>query len=123
MQSNRESAKRSRMRKQKLLDDLMGQVSDLRKENEQILNCINITTQHFLNVEAENSILRAQMAELSHRLQSLNDIINSINTSSGIYDMDGFLETAENNFMNAPMSMSMLYVNQAIMANADNFQW
>ena len=105
MQSNRESAKRSRMRKQKLLDDLMRQVSDLRKENEQILNCISITTQHFLNVEAENSILRAQMAELSHRLQSLNDIINSINTSSGIYEMDGFLETAENFFMNAPMNM------------------
>ncbi|KAL9237466.1 hypothetical protein vseg_012010 [Gypsophila vaccaria] len=74
MISNRESARRSRMRKQKHLDDLTAQVGNLKKSNTQILNTINITTQHFLKVEAENSILRAQMLELSNRLQSLNDI-------------------------------------------------
>lgn len=75
MISNRESARRSRMRKQKHLDDLMAQVSTLRKENNQILTSMNVTTQHYLNVEAENSILRAQLSELSHRLESLNEII------------------------------------------------
>nr|AEO12092.1 putative bZIP-like DNA-binding protein [Capsicum annuum] len=75
MISNRESARRSRMRKQKHLDDLMAQVSTLRKENDQILTSMNVTTQHYLNVEAENSILRAQLSELSHRLESLNEII------------------------------------------------
>lgn len=75
MISNRESARRSRMRKQKHLDDLMAQVSTLRKENNQILTSMNVTTQHYLNVEAENSILRAQISELSHRLESLNEII------------------------------------------------
>ncbi|KAK4276552.1 hypothetical protein QN277_014687 [Acacia crassicarpa] len=85
MQSNRESAKRSRMRKQKQMDDLMGQVSELRKENSEILTSINITTQHFVRVEAENSVLRARMAELSHRLQSLNDILSYINTSTGVH--------------------------------------
>ncbi|KAL8166086.1 hypothetical protein V2J09_007585 [Rumex salicifolius] len=84
MESNRESARRSRMRKQKHLDDLTVQISDLRMKNTQILNTISFTTQQFLNVEAENSVLRAQMAELSHRLDSLNDILGFIHASSGV---------------------------------------
>ncbi|KAL0365548.1 UNVERIFIED_CONTAM: bZIP transcription factor 44 [Sesamum angustifolium] len=76
MISNRESARRSRLRKQKHLDDLMAQVAQLRKENHQILTGLNLTTQQYLNVESDNSILRAQAAELSHRLQSLNEIVS-----------------------------------------------
>ncbi|CAI9104560.1 OLC1v1003260C1 [Oldenlandia corymbosa var. corymbosa] len=83
MISNRESARRSRMRKQKHLDDLMAQVSQLRKENNQIITSINVTTQQYLNVEAENSVLRAQVAELCHRLQSLNEIIDFLNANHG----------------------------------------
>ncbi|KAL0325775.1 UNVERIFIED_CONTAM: bZIP transcription factor 44 [Sesamum radiatum] len=82
MQSNRESARRSRLRKQKHLDDLMAQVAQLKKENGQILSSINVTTQHYVNVEAENSVLRAQMMELTQRLQSLNEILNYINSST-----------------------------------------
>ena len=81
MQSNRESARRSRMRKQKHVNDLMAEVAQLSKENNQILTRISITTQHYHNVEAENSVLRAQMGELSQRLQSLNDILNCMNTN------------------------------------------
>ncbi|KAG9148065.1 hypothetical protein Leryth_003630 [Lithospermum erythrorhizon] len=36
------------------------------------------------HVEADNSVLRAQMMELSQRLQSLNEIINSMNTNNNI---------------------------------------
>ncbi|XP_051124474.1 bZIP transcription factor 44-like [Andrographis paniculata] len=82
MQSNRESARRSRLRKQKHLDDLAAQVAQLRDENQQILTSVNLTTQHYVNVEAENSVLKAQMMELSHRLQSLNEILNFINSST-----------------------------------------
>lgn len=117
MQSNRESAKRSRMRKQKYLDDLMGQVSDLRKENSEILTSINITTQHVVKVEAENSILRARMAELSHRLQSLNDILSYINTGTGVYETDSYSMRAAS-FMNP---MDTLFLNQPILASADTF--
>ncbi|XP_027357076.1 bZIP transcription factor 11-like [Abrus precatorius] len=111
-QSNRESARRSRMRKQNHLDDLTKQVSQLTKDNREILTSINITTQHYLNVEAENSVLRAQMGELSQRLQSLNDIINIINntTTTGSYERDCYLTSAQN-FMN------MHCLNQPI------FQW
>ncbi|PPS05943.1 hypothetical protein GOBAR_AA14710 [Gossypium barbadense] len=87
MISNRESARRSRMRKQKHLDDLVAQVSQLQNENHQILTRVSITTQRYLNVEAENSVLRAQANELSH------SFINPFN---------------------------LAYLNQPIMASADN---
>ncbi|KAH6823547.1 hypothetical protein C2S53_012309 [Perilla frutescens var. hirtella] len=82
MQSNRESARRSRQRKQKHLDDLNAQIAQLSKENNQILNAVNAATQHCVKVEAENSVIRAQMMELSQRLQSLNQILNRTTSSS-----------------------------------------
>lgn len=120
-QSNCESARRSRMRKQKHFDDLNVQVERLTKENSEILNRVNLITQHYVNVEAENCILRAQMGELSQRLQSLNDIISLINTTTttGICQNDCFLTIADN-FMNP---MNMHYLNQPIVASAEVFQW
>ncbi|KAF4383292.1 hypothetical protein F8388_009323 [Cannabis sativa] len=82
MLSNRESARRSRMRKQQHMDELVSQVGELKKDNSQIINSLNITNQMYLNLEAENSVLRAQMGELTHRLQSLNEIIDCINSST-----------------------------------------
>ncbi|KAI4295494.1 hypothetical protein L6164_035537 [Bauhinia variegata] len=121
MISNRESARRSRMRKQKHLDDLVAQVAELRKENQQILTSVNITTQQYLSVEAENSVLRAQAGELSHRLQSLNEIIDSLNASNGVFGVAGassstFINEPSNSFFNP---FNMAYLNQPIMASAD----
>ncbi|XP_073276964.1 bZIP transcription factor 44-like [Primulina huaijiensis] len=82
MESNRESARRSRMRKQKHLDDLTAEITQLTDGNSQILTNISATTQHYVNLEAENSILRAQMMELSQRLHSLNEILDFISSSS-----------------------------------------
>ncbi|XP_030950584.1 bZIP transcription factor 44-like [Quercus lobata] len=119
MQSNRESARRSRMRKQKHLDDLMGQVTQLSKDNNQILTSIKITTQHFMNIEAENSILRAQVVELSQRLESLNGILNFINTTSSVGGVYGTLQNttaaSADSFMDP---LNLLYHNQPIMASA-----
>ncbi|KAL3621266.1 hypothetical protein CASFOL_036178 [Castilleja foliolosa] len=78
MISNRESARRSRLRKQNHLDGLMAQVAELRKESQQIIAGLNATTQNYMSVEADNAILRAQMAELSHRLQSLDEIVSFV---------------------------------------------
>lgn len=71
------------MRKQKLQDDLTVQISDLTRENSQIVSSINITSQLYMSIEAENSILRAQMAELESRLQSLNEIVDFVNSGGG----------------------------------------
>ncbi|KAI9201074.1 hypothetical protein LWI28_017640 [Acer negundo] len=138
MQSNRESARRSRLRKQKHLDELMQEVTRFTRDNNQLLTSINITNQHLMTVEAENSILKAQFHELSQRLDSLNDILRFMSNSSGIFDTNhhdhdqihvgGGINTnfAENNsFMNNnPMDMMMMYHNQPIMAaSADMFHY
>ncbi|XVE67006.1 hypothetical protein DITRI_Ditri08aG0125500 [Diplodiscus trichospermus] len=123
MISNRESARRSRMRKQKHLDDLMAQLTQLQKENNQIITRINITTQHYLNVEAENSVLRAQANELSHRLESLNEIITFLNGSNGAsFDAQEIaLTEPAGSFLNP---FNLAHLNQPIMACADNmFQY
>lgn len=110
------------MRKQKHLDDLVAQVAQLRKENQQIIQSVTITTQHYTNIETENSILRAQASELSHRLQALNDIINFLNANTGVFgaagvgDSSTFSTEPIDSFMN-PWSLS--YLNQPIMATAD----
>ena len=138
MQSNRESARRSRMRKQQHLDELTAQVAQLRKENGQILTSINITTQHYMNVEAENSVLKAQMAELSQRLDSLTEILNYINgnnnsnsNNNGVFETEmagQLLQTgstaADHNssFMMNPWN-NLLYSNLPIMATADMLQY
>nr|QEO19225.1 putative bZIP transcription factor 11-like isoform X3 [Cymbidium ensifolium] len=88
MLSNRESARRSRMRKQKHLDDLMLQVGCLRQEKNQIFTAINVTSQHYIGVEAENSVLRAQTMELSNRLRCLTEIIHCM-TVDGAGDGSG----------------------------------
>ncbi|XP_068322083.1 bZIP transcription factor 11-like [Pyrus communis] len=83
MISHRKSARRLRMRKQKHLDDLTGQINQLKKENYQIISSLNITSQHYMNIEAENSALRAQADELNSRLQSLNEIASFLNATNG----------------------------------------
>ncbi|MBA0838444.1 hypothetical protein Goarm_004257 [Gossypium armourianum] len=128
MESNRESARRSRMRKQKHLDELMAQVTQLVKDNNQILTTINFTTQHYINMEAQNSVLRAQMMELSQRLESLNEILNYLNsgtnsnnsndgfeTSEGFETSDESFTTIISNHNNNPF----VIMNQPIMASSD----
>ncbi|XP_065868561.1 bZIP transcription factor 44-like [Euphorbia lathyris] len=130
MISNRESARRSRMRKQKHLDDLTAQISQLRKENQQLITSINITTQHFLNIDSDNSILRAQVGELTHRLQSLNEIINFLTANNTLLEdelNDGVFvaEPVADSFMNPLMNMGYHLNNHPIMASAsaDFFQY
>ncbi|TYG63187.1 hypothetical protein ES288_D06G008600v1 [Gossypium darwinii] len=129
MESNRESARRSRMRKQKHLDELMAQVTQLVKDNNQILTTINFTTQHYINMEAENSVLRAQMMELSQRLESLNEILNylnsvtnSNNSNDGFETSEGFETTSDESFTTIISNHNnnpFVIMNQPIMASSD----
>lgn len=84
MESNRESARRSRMRKQKELDDMLGHVSQLQGANKQLLVRIDSVQQKYSVVEADNTMLRAQIAELTERLQSLNSVLKVVEEVSGI---------------------------------------
>ncbi|XP_010911133.1 bZIP transcription factor 53 [Elaeis guineensis] len=84
MLSNRESARRSRMKKQHHLDDLINQAAQLRNENEHIVMQANLITQRYTELETENSVLRAQVMELTERLQSLNSVLHIFEEVSGM---------------------------------------
>ncbi|KAM1030041.1 hypothetical protein FF1_033939 [Malus domestica] len=113
---NRESARRSRMRKQKHLDDLTGQISQLEKENRQIISSLYIKSQHYMNIEAEKSVLRAQADELRSRLQSLNEIASFLNADNGGLHAAAADISCFNGFFD-PLSVSNL--NQPTMASGD----
>lgn len=120
MLSNRESARRSRQRKQKHLDELSAQVSQLRKENGQIVGALQATTNQLMGVAAENSVLRTQMVELTNRLQALNEILLSCTTLSS-HDDDGFSSCDDEMMM--MMMMMKPWIQQPVMASVDMFQY
>lgn len=64
MISNRESARRSRMRKQKHLDELWSQVVWLRNENHQLMDKLNHVSESHDRVSQENVQLREEASEL-----------------------------------------------------------
>ncbi|KAG1366274.1 bZIP transcription factor 11 [Cocos nucifera] len=117
MLSNRESARRSRMRKQKHLDDLMAQVGHLRKDNSQILAALHTATQRYLGVEADNSVLRTQMMELNTRLRSLDEILCYINGGAN----HGF--GANDDGFTRPWSFMAENGHQPVMASVDMFPY
>ncbi|XAR61409.1 hypothetical protein NMG60_11035101 [Bertholletia excelsa] len=84
MISNRESARRSRMRKQKLLGDLTGQVKQLQNENNDLAEKINDVANRCAAQEQQNNVLRAQIAVLTDRLRSLNSVLQIVGEVSGL---------------------------------------
>nr|XP_009799077.1 PREDICTED: ocs element-binding factor 1-like [Nicotiana sylvestris] len=71
MISNRESARRSRMKKQNLVQELTKEVSKLQAANRTIVAKIEETTERLTFCTAQNNVLRAQEIE-----KYLNDLIN-----------------------------------------------
>ncbi|XP_021768754.1 bZIP transcription factor 53-like [Chenopodium quinoa] len=83
MLSNRESARRSRMKKQQHLDELLKEVNQLKSQNSEIAQKTDVVTQHYIAFESENNVLRAQMMELTDRLRSLNSVLQFMQDASG----------------------------------------
>ncbi|KAK1356852.1 Common plant regulatory factor 6 [Heracleum sosnowskyi] len=84
MISNRESARRSRMKKQQRVDELFGETSRLQSQNKVVTDKINQATDMFVSVASENNVLRAQLSELSDRLYSLNTVLSIVEEVSGL---------------------------------------
>ncbi|XP_010523925.1 PREDICTED: bZIP transcription factor 53 [Tarenaya hassleriana] len=82
--SNRESARRSRMRKQKQMEDLINEVTALKNDNSDISKQIDAATRRCNEMEAQNNILRAQASELTDRLRSLNSVLRMVEEISGL---------------------------------------
>lgn len=68
MISNRESARRSRMRKQKHLDELWSQVLWLRNENHQLIDKLNQVSECHDRALQENAQLKEEASELRQML-------------------------------------------------------
>ncbi|KAI3452159.1 hypothetical protein Pfo_008824 [Paulownia fortunei] len=71
MISNRESARRSRMRKQKHLDELWSQVVWLRNENHQLIDKLNHVSESHDQVLQENAQLKEEASELRQMLTNM----------------------------------------------------
>lgn len=106
------------MKKQKHLDDLTAQIALLRRDSGQILARLQVTTQQCLGVEAENSVLRAQLDELTSRLDSLNEILNYINSGGGAAAAD-LVAGGDNGLMGNNWNLGYVANQQPIMASAD----
>lgn len=115
--SNRESARRSRMRKQQHLDELIGQEQQLQDENKKLREMIDGASQFYLNFASENNVLRAQVAELTDRLRSLNSVLQIASEVSGLaFDIPDIPDT-----LLEPWQMPCPV--QPIAASADMFQY
>ncbi|KAL7172023.1 hypothetical protein ACSBR2_031671 [Camellia fascicularis] len=83
MISNRESARRSRMKKQQHLDGLISQVTQLQNGNKLIEQKVNKVDNIYINLVSQNNVLRAQLVELTDRLCSLNSVLRVAEEVSG----------------------------------------
>ncbi|KAM1042362.1 hypothetical protein ACFX13_032149 [Malus domestica] len=83
MLSNRESARRSRMKKQKQIDDLTTEITRLEMSNNQVRQTVDARERSYNEIESANNVLRAQAMELTDRLQSLNSVLHIFEEVSG----------------------------------------
>ncbi|GAB2216599.1 hypothetical protein Droror1_Dr00024374 [Drosera rotundifolia] len=90
MISNRESARRSRMRKQKHMDELWSQVLWLRNENNHLVEKLNHITETHDRAVQENALLKEQQCELRQIVAALQ--LNS--TYSGLMDLQDIANAA-----------------------------
>ncbi|KAL2507598.1 basic region/leucine zipper motif 53 [Forsythia ovata] len=117
MISNRESARRSRMKKQQHLDELISQTSQVQEENKKLRQMIDGASHLYLNFASENNVLRAQVTELTDRLQSLNSVLQIASEVSGMsFDIPDIPDT-----LLEPWQLPCPI--QPIPASADMFQY
>ncbi|GFQ08405.1 ocs element-binding factor 1 [Phtheirospermum japonicum] len=105
------------MRKQQHLDELTLQVAQLQEENKKVRQMIDGASDLYINFASENNVLRAQVAELTDRLRSLNSVLQIASEVSGFaFDIpdipDNLLEPWQ---LPCPI--------QPIAASADMFQY
>lgn len=63
------------MRKQQHLDELRAQIVQLRAENNHILSKFNLTSQHYVQLEEQNRVLRSQAIDLYQKLQAVTSML------------------------------------------------
>ncbi|RYR28938.1 hypothetical protein Ahy_A01g003332 isoform D [Arachis hypogaea] len=75
MLSNRESARRSRMRKQRHLENLRNQLNKCRVENRELNNRLQFIVHHLNRIRTENQWLRSERTVLWQKLSDFTQIL------------------------------------------------
>ncbi|KAJ9564083.1 hypothetical protein OSB04_000049 [Centaurea solstitialis] len=99
MISNRESARRSRMRKQKHLDELWSQVMWLRNENHQLVDKLNKFSETHEQVLQENVQLKEEASELRTMVAKLqlNGTYSTLEDLDDIHSHTAYFRTESSN--------------------------
>ncbi|KMZ70024.1 Basic-leucine zipper (bZIP) transcription factor family [Zostera marina] len=84
MESNRESARRSRVRKQKRLEELLNESALLKNENDKIAAEIALIEKQVSVQKSGNVILQTQLIELTDRLTSMSEVLRVVEEFSGM---------------------------------------
>ncbi|XVE65524.1 hypothetical protein DITRI_Ditri08aG0006700 [Diplodiscus trichospermus] len=74
---NREAARRSRMKKQKMLESLVGEVGYWKQEIRKNTDKYDFLVQKMASLESENNFLKAQLMELAQYLRKLELMLSS----------------------------------------------
>jgi hypothetical protein len=85
MLSNRESARRSRRRKQAHLTELETQVSQLRVENSSLLKRLSEINQKFNDAAVDNRVLKADVETMRAKVKMAEDSVKRVTGTSSLY--------------------------------------
>lgn len=93
MISNRESARRSRMKREQHVKDLNDQTIYFSTKRTETVQKIDEVTRRFGAIDSENKFMRMQGQELKKRLELLEEMLASynINNSRFTYDLHGMI--------------------------------
>ncbi|XP_031262865.1 basic leucine zipper 9 [Pistacia vera] len=127
MVSNRESARRSRKRKQAHMADLETQVDRLRGENSSLYKQFSNATQHYREADTNNRVLKSDVEALRAKVKLAEDIVTRGSLTCGLNQLlQSHLSTPQpavtnqNNLRqlsNVPVSVS---VSPTITVHGDN---
>lgn len=71
------------MRKQQRLEELTSETTQLQNQNSICRDKIDSVERNYRAIDAENNVLRAQLAELTERLNSLNSLAQCCSDTTG----------------------------------------
>ncbi|KAI3729603.1 hypothetical protein L6452_18264 [Arctium lappa] len=119
MISNRESARRSRMRKQKQLDELLTQVLRLRNENHGLINKMNHFSETHEQVVQENDRLKKETMELKQLLTEAQ-LATTYTNLRDLQDDDGGEEHDDDHKLVVLSSCTTQFSNKSTLASTSS---
>ncbi|ESQ32348.1 hypothetical protein EUTSA_v10005532mg [Eutrema salsugineum] len=107
--SNRESARRSRLKKQKLMEDTINEISSLERRIKENSERYRAAKQRLDSVESENAVLKSEKTWLSSYVSDLENMIATTSltlTQSGGDDQNANAEIAAGDCRRRPWQLS-----------------